>query len=254
MDRPSRQFSKNKALKFIEKIKTAGDNFNTLDASYDDNSTDEEVRQYQKNFMDSLNALTATDPGTQSQLKNFKRFIDYQNKTLSDKHEQYIKDNPDQPVPQGMLDMFNGLRRQAVLEIFGLSSLAGIRDKQLDMIGAFDGSKAKVDSFSKIFEDSAEKSLNYIEKDMNVTSEPDREKAKSDMCLKFLGFTSPSNKINQKCETAKVTHNGQTFAYKDFVDLPHEERVCAVQDFFVCAEDSSSPACTDHNRRKNRKK
>ena len=64
----------------------------------------------------------------------------------------------------------------------------------------------KMKSFSEIFQNDAEQALEYIENDMDFESgreRAERQKTKSEMCLKLLGLTSPSQKINQECKNIR---------------------------------------------------
>ena len=251
LERRSRAFSKTKAKEFKEKIKKAETAYKALEAGYNnDDITDEEMSQLKEDFMNSFKVLTATDPETQSQVSHFKKFIDHSNENQIQKAIQYFQNNPDNNT-QSIAENFNAEKINTVYEIFNISSFIEVAQKQDDMRQAFDGSHQKMKSFSKIFLKDAIGTLDYIDKDMAVTRPSDREKAKSKMCLKLLGFTPRNKKIQNKCKDASVIHQGQTFAYMDFINLDHEDRVCAVQDFFICAETKKpdSPACLDHNNR-----
>ncbi len=251
LEERSRAFSRTKAKGFKEKIKKAETAYRALEAGYDnDDTTDEEMSQLKEDFMNSFKLLTATNPETQSQVSHFKKFIDYSNKQQIQRAIKHFQNNPDN-TPQNIAKNFNAEKINTVYEIFNISSFIEVAQKQDDMRQAFDGSHQKMKSFSKIFLKDAKGTLDYIDKEMAVTNPSDREKEKSKMCLKLLGFTPIDKNINNKCKNASVKHRGQTFKYMDFINLGHEDRVCAVQDFFICAEtqEPKSPACLDHTNR-----
>ena len=250
-NRPVRGFNVSIAKEFFKKIQATAQAFKKLEEGYDNKVTEKELNKYKIDFMNSLNALTATE--SLKQLNHFNKLLSYQNKLMIQRVQKHNEETSNQTVSPELVTVFNTLRIRTVSTIFNLPNLTAIKNKQNNMRHAFDGNFKKMQAFSDIFQNDAEQALQYITNDMYFESGRENEeqnKTKSDMCLRLLGLTCPSQKIKKQCSGAKVQFLGKDFNYNDFVGLPHEERVCAVQDFYRCAEDSSSPACYDHKRRK----
>ena len=151
-----RGFNLSRAKAFLEKIQSTANAFKTLENSYDNNNTttEKELTQYKQTFMNSLNTLTATDAQTQSQLKHFKKLVDYQGKLIIAKIQKHNQANSDNLVSEEMAQFFKGIRINTVSELFKLSDstnikskLQAIQKKQDNMRLAFDGNFKKNEIF-----------------------------------------------------------------------------------------------------------
>jgi hypothetical protein len=54
---------------------------------------------------------------------------------------------------------------------------------------------------------------------------------KDHFCVQALGLTSVPDRIKKECESASIKMSGVELHFSDYLNKPHQERVCAYRNF-----------------------
>ena len=173
--------------------------------------------QAQKEFQDLIQKINNLEG---NKITKFTTYIEvyngYNQKKVADFCANYAKDCSEIKVRE--------MNKNVALNLFSLSDKEGILNKSIEFQKAVKMDKKKLEAFAGGLQTEVEKAI--------VNEE--RKDVKQDMCRGVLGMTDKiaHNKTIQASCKEVFKFEGMELPFEKFIQLPHEDRVCAVKDFF----------------------